>query len=62
MSSGKLCLLEPWIQSFQMKKVLKKDRERAFDVQAAVKSLVMDALSEVNNLPFLTRIYRPNDG
>lgn len=45
-----------------MKKVLKKDRERAFDVQAAVKSLVMDALSEVNNLPFLTRIYHPNDG
>lgn len=45
-----------------MKKVLKKDRERAFDVQAAVKSLVVDANREVNNLPFLLRIYCPNDG
>lgn len=45
-----------------MKKALKKDWERAFDVQTAVKSLVMGANSEVNNLPFLTRICRPNDG
>lgn len=45
-----------------MKKVLKKDRERAFDVQAAVNSLVIDANSEVNDLPFLIRIYCPNDG
>ena len=36
--------------------------ERAFDVQAAVKSLVIDANSEVNDLPFLIRIYCPNDG
>lgn len=48
--------------SFQMKKVLKKDRERAFDVQAIVKSLVMDANGEVNDLPFFTRVYHPNDG